>query len=136
MSLVSLPSVAKKSDFDFNRLADWSIFYFTDHLEVKSPPFHGDIYDSIQTGDSRIAIMSFRGSAKSSCVRCYILECIYEGRRVAKRVGLLSSYVKKVVYVSSTEDVAVETLDWIKEQIESNMDLQADYQGFTILKWN
>lgn len=136
MSLVSLPSVASKSDFDFNRLADWSIFYFTDHLEVKSPPFHGDIYDLIQEGHSRTAVMSFRGSAKSSCVRCYMLEAIFEGRRVAKRVGLLSSSVKKIMYVSSTYDIAVETLDWIKEQIETNVDLQNDYPKYVTIKSN
>lgn len=127
---------ARKLEVNFNRLADWSLFFFHDHLEVTSPEYHGEIYDLYQTGSNRVAVMAFRGSAKSSCNRCYILETIYEGARVAKRIGLLTSHVRKVMYLSSTYDIAVESLEWIKEQIEINEDLNSYYPGFKILRWN
>ena len=122
--------------YDRSRMAEWALYYVQDHIEVPSPAFHGEVYDKLEEGPLRLVIRAFRGSAKSSIARTYILKCIYDGDTVARWIGLKTPTVQKIMFISSSLDVAVESLEFIKNQIDDNLGLRDDYPNYTIMVWN
>lgn len=89
--------------------------YYTDKFVLDPADFHEDLINILQFVNDFIAILGFRGSAKSTILEAYALWCMLTGRS------------KYTVYIGSTEDKAKQSVMNIKAHIEGNEQLRKDF---------
>lgn len=82
----------------------------------KSPAFHFDLAELLAGPNRFNAFMVFRGAAKTTLLRAYILQRICYG---------LSN---TIMIVSATQDHSVLTLSWIRNQVERNKRVQEAFR--------
>lgn len=101
--------VAKHSFFHF------LMFYFQDHFELDPAFFHTDLIRSLDSDDVYIAVIGFRGSAKSTYIELFALWAMLTGRN------------RFIVMIGSTLEDAQMNLANIRSFVEDNEDLRADF---------
>lgn len=105
-------SICKKSFYHF------LMNYLEDDFELDPADFHKDMIDSLDSLDDvnrYIAILGFRGSAKSTILEAFALWSLING---------LHNFI---VYIRSTIDDAKMSLANIRNRIEENAELQRDF---------
>lgn len=105
-------AIARQSFYHF------LIHYLKDDFELKPAPFHKEMIDSLDSIDAvnkYIAIMGFRGSAKSTILEAFALWSMINGKH------------NFIVYIRSTIDDAKMSLANIRNRIEENTELQKDF---------
>lgn len=105
-------AVARQSFYHF------LITYLADDFELKPAPFHRDMIDSLDSIDDLnkyLAILGFRGSAKSTILEAFALWSMLNGKH------------NFIVYIRSTIDDAKMSLANIRNRIEENKALQEDF---------
>ena len=100
-------------------------FFFPHHLRLQSPPFHREIYETIESGNPRIAIAAPRGHAKSTVVDLVYL-CW----------AIVHKKARFVLLISDTYSQAVLFLEAVKAEFESNEELKAFYGTMVSGKWS
>lgn len=94
------------------------IHYIKDDFELKPANFHKEMIDSLDSIDAvnkYIAIMGFRGSAKSTILEAFALWSMINGKH------------NFIVYIRSTIDDAKMSLANIRNRIEENEQIQKDF---------
>ncbi len=92
--------------------------YLQDDFELEPAIFHREMIDTLDSLDSvnkYIAIMGFRGSAKSTILEAFALWSLINGKH------------NFIVYIRSTIDDAKMSLANIRNRIEENDDLRKDF---------
>lgn len=92
--------------------------YLEDDFELDPADFHKEMIDSLDSIDDvnrYIAIMGFRGSAKSTILEAFALWSMLNGKH------------NFIVYIRSTIDDAKMSLANIRNRIEENKELQQDF---------
>lgn len=105
-------ALAKRSFFHFLSL------YLRHRMELPPAEFHKemiDALDSIDDVNKYIAIMGFRGSAKSTILEAFALWSCLNGKH------------NFIIYIGATIDDAKLSLANIRDEIEQNADLRADF---------
>ncbi len=100
-------------------------FFFPHHLRLDSPPFHREIYETIESGNPRIAIAAPRGHAKST-----VVDLVYLCWAVVHKKA------KFVLLISDTYSQAVLFLEAVKAEFENNDELKAFYGTMVSGKWS
>lgn len=90
-------------------------FYLMESFELDPADFHKDIVETLESDDVYIAIIGFRGSAKSTFLEAFALWAMLTGRN------------EFIVYLGSTIDDAKMSIANIRDLIEENEDMQADF---------
>lgn len=95
--------------YDFRRFVD---DLFSDESEglqdkAKTPDFHVEMYNAYQQ-EKRVCVVCPRGHGKSSAARLYILHQILYKR------------VRYVTILGSSEDMAGQSLRWVRDQLTDN----------------
>ena len=106
------PDVALESFFHF------CMFYMQDRFELEPADFHKDILnslDSIDDMDRYLAIIGFRGSAKSTILEVFAIWSMLNGNH------------NFIVYIGATIDDAEMALANIRDEIEQNDMLRKDF---------
>lgn len=106
-------ALCKRSFFHF--LA----YYVRHRLQLPPPAFHADMVDALDSIDDvnkYIAIMGFRGSAKSTILEAFALWSMINGKH------------NFIIYMGATIDDAKLSLANIRDEIEQNADLRRDFQ--------
>jgi len=101
--------IAKDSFFHF--LA----FYFADMFELDPALFHTQLVESLESPDTYIAVIGFRGSAKSTYIELYALWAMLTGKN------------NFIVMIGSTLDDAKMNIANIRNMIEENTKLMNDF---------
>ena len=101
--------VAQKSFFHFLR------FYFHGMFELEPATFHTQLINTLESDDTYIAVIGFRGSAKSTFIELYALWAMLTGKN------------NFIVMIGSTLDDAKMNIANIRNMIEENMMLKADF---------
>jgi len=104
-------------------LATRSFFHFLSHylrhrFELPPAVFHKDMIDALDSIDDvnkYIAIMGFRGSAKSTILEAFALWSAINGKH------------NFIIYIGATIDDAKLSLANIRDEIEQNEELRADF---------
>jgi predicted phage terminase large subunit-like protein len=102
-------AVAKKSFFHF------MLFYMSDSFELPPADFHKEMVESLESDDIYIAILGFRGSAKSTIIEAYALWAMLTGKN------------NFIVYIGLTMDDSKKAVANIRSVVEQNKLLQADF---------
>lgn len=92
--------------------------YLDDEFELDPADFHKDMIDSLDSIDDMdryLAILGFRGSAKSTILEAFALWSMLNGKH------------NFIVYLRSTIDDAKMSLANIRNRIEENKELQEDF---------
>lgn len=89
--------------------------YYKKKLSLPPAVFHFRLIETLQHVNDFIAILGFRGSAKSTILEAYALWCMLTGRS------------QFTVYIGSTEDKAKSAVMNIKAEIEDNQLLRDDF---------
>lgn len=100
-------------------------FFFPHHLRLDSPPFHREIYETIESGNKRIIIAAPRGHAKST-----VVDLVYLCWAVVHKKA------KFVLLISDTYSQAALFLEAVKAEFESNDELKAFYGTLVSGKWS
>lgn len=93
-------------------------YYLEDEFELDPAPFHKEMVDALDSVDDvnrYIAIMGFRGSAKSTILEAFALWSLINGKH------------NFIVYLRSTIDDAKMSLANIRDRIEQNEELRQDF---------
>lgn len=98
------------------------VTYLPHYFTLKSADFHAELIDILQDWDTRfLAIVGFRGSAKSSLsTLALILWAALEGRS------------KFIIPVNETDDVVKLTIANLRQELEINKVLKADYGNMIV----
>lgn len=91
------------------------LIYYAHRFTVPSAPFHGVLVETLQDVNDFIAILGFRGSAKSTILEAYALWCMVTGR---------SPFT---VYIGQTKDKSSAAIMNIRAEIENNALLRSDF---------
>jgi predicted phage terminase large subunit-like protein len=83
-------------------------FFFPKTIRQSSPGFHQEMDDALDGPDRYVAMMLFRGAAKTTKLRIYL----------SKRVGFAIS--RTIVIVGKSQGHAIRTVEWMKRQVEYN----------------
>ena len=105
-------ALAKQSFYHFIML------YLQDDFELEPADFHKDMVDTLDSIDDLnkyIAILGFRGSAKSTILEAFALW------------SLINENHNFIIYIRSTIDDAKMSLANIRDRIEQNEELQRDF---------
>lgn len=102
-------AIAKESFYHF--LA----FYLFDSFELDPADFHKDIIDVLESDDVYIAILGFRGSAKSTFLEAFALW------------SMLTDKYNFIIYLGSTIDDSKMSIANIRNLIEENTHIQEDF---------
>ena len=100
-------------------------FFFPHHLRLDSPPFHREIYETIESGKKWIAIAAPRGHAKST-----VVDLVYLAWAIVHKKA------KFVLLISDTYSQAVLFLEAVKAEFEGNDELKAFYGSMVSGKWS
>lgn len=104
--------VTKQSFFHF------LVWYVADRFELEPADFHKDMInalDSVDDMDKYLAIIGFRGSAKSTILEAFAIWSMLNGKH------------NFIVYMGATIDDAKASLANIRNEIEENPDLRRDF---------
>ena len=82
--------------------------FFPNTVRLPSAPFHATVWKYLESSAPLVNIQMYRGSGKTTLLRLF----------VAKRLAYTVS--KTALYVGRSEEKAVQSLKWIKQQIEHN----------------
>jgi predicted phage terminase large subunit-like protein len=85
----------------------YSEFFFPRAIRQLSPPFHQAVWE-VMTNSRMSSFKIFRGGAKTTLAR------IFTSRRIAYGMG------HTILFISKSEDHAVESVVWLQEQVEFN----------------
>lgn len=105
--------LAKRHFYHFLRI------YLRHRMPLEPAGFHFDMIeslDSIDEVDKYLAILGFRGSAKSTLLEMFAIWSLLNGKH------------NLIVYIGSTIDASKMNLANIRDEIESNVMLRADFQ--------
>ena len=86
----------------------YSHFFFPKTVRQKSPQFHRDMWDALESADRYVSFMVFRGGAKTTLLRLYL------SKRVAYNVS------RTIIVVGKSQDHARRTVEWLMKQVEYN----------------
>jgi len=100
-------------------------FFFKNHLSLKTPDFHKEIYNLYESKHNRIAIAAPRGHAKST-----ITDLVYLAWEIVNKNRNF------VLIVSDTYSQAVMFLETLKAEFESNDKLIEYYGKLKTEKWS
>lgn len=93
-------------------------YYCSDEFELEPADFHQEMIDSLDSVDAMdkyLAILGFRGSAKSTILELFVLWSMINGKH------------NLIIYIRSTIDDAKMSLANIRDRIEQNDDMQKDF---------
>lgn len=102
-------AVAKDSFFHF------MMFYMSDSFELAPAEFHKEMVDTLESDDIYIAILGFRGSAKSTIIEAYALWAMLTGKN------------NFIIYIGLTMEDSKKAVANIRSVVESNPLLQTDF---------
>ena len=94
------------------------MYYFHDEFELDPADFHQEMIDSLDSVDAMnkyLAILGFRGSAKSTILELFVLWSMINGKH------------NLIIYIRSTIDDAKMSLANIRDRIEQNVQLRKDF---------
>ena len=86
----------------------YSHVFFPKTAREKSPVFHHDIDDALNGPNRYVAVMIFRGGAKTTKLRLYVSKLIAYG------------IAHTILYVSKSQDHARRSVEWLMTQVEYN----------------
>lgn len=86
----------------------FSHHFFPRTVRQDTPPFHREMWASLDSASRKVAFMVFRGGAKTTLLRLYL----------AKRVAYLIS--RTVLFVSKSQGHAIRSVRWFMRQVEYN----------------
>jgi predicted phage terminase large subunit-like protein len=89
--------------------------YYKHKIQLPPADFHRGLIETLQDVNDFIAILGFRGSAKSTILEAYALWCMITGRS------------KYTIYIGSTDTKSKQSVANIKAEIESNELLRKDF---------
>jgi hypothetical protein len=101
--------IAQQSFFHF------LMFYMQDQFELEPAVFHTELIETLEAPDPYIAVLGFRGSAKSTFVELYALWAMLTGKN------------EFIVMIGATLDDARMNLANIRDTVENNPMLQIDF---------
>ena len=82
--------------------------FFPNTVRLKSAPYHSKVWKYLHSSARMINIQMFRGSGKTTLLRLFIAK------------GLAYNMFRTAIYVGRSEEKTIQSLDWIKQQIEHN----------------
>ena len=97
--------------------------FFPEAARQKSAPFHDQVWRLLESSSRQVNIQMYRGSAKTTKLRMFI----------AKRIAYGLS--RTVMYVGLSQDKAVQSVAWIRKQIEHNRKFAEVFQLSPGSKW-
>lgn len=100
-------------------------FFFKNHLSLKTPDFHKEIYSLYENKENRIAIAAPRGHAKST-----ITDLVYLAWEIVRKKRNF------ILIVSDTYSQAVMFLETLKSEFEANDRLKGFYGELKSDKWS
>ena len=106
--------------------ADGELFekeFFPETVRQPSALFHSEVWKLLESSARLVNIQMFRGSAKTTKLR------IFTAKRIA--YGL----ARTVMYVGLSQDKAVQSVSWIRQQIEHNRKFADTFQLTKGSKW-
>jgi phage terminase large subunit-like protein len=112
LAMVSPPvrrEIAQQSFFHF------LLFYMQDQFELEPATFHTRLIETLEAPDPYIAVLGFRGSAKSTFVELYALWAMLTGKN------------EFIVMIGATLDDARMNLANIRDTVETNPMLMMDF---------
>ena len=87
----------------------YSQFFFPATARQGTPEMHREAWAELDSTANRfVALKMFRGSAKTTLLR------LFTSKRVAYGISHL------ILYIGANEGLAVESLSWLKRQVEHN----------------
>jgi len=87
----------------------FSRFFFPKTYRQPSPPFHEDIWNTLEgAGNRYVSVQVFRDGAKTTLLRTF----------TAKRIAYGLAHT--ILYIGKSEDHAIRSVQWIKNQVEKN----------------
>jgi hypothetical protein len=109
------------------RGAEDSIFFsetfFPQTVGMRSPPFHQNVWDDLESDNRLVNLLVFRGGAKTSVARLF----------TAKRMAY--SLSQTIFYVSKSGDHAVRSSLWLRNAVEHNKKFANTYNLSVGSKW-
>jgi hypothetical protein len=100
-------SIAEAVDLGAEDGAFYARYFFPRAVRQETPKFHNDVWDLL-SNNRYASIKIFRGGAKTTLARQYT------SRRIA--YGMAHT----VLFISKSEEHAIESVIWLKEQVEYN----------------
>lgn len=88
-----------------------------------TPPFHSRIWKRLDSNNRMVSILVFRGGAKTSLLRIY----------TAKRIAYALS--RTILYIGKSESHAIRSVNWLKNQVETNVPFSHTYGLKPGSKW-
>ena len=97
--------------------------FFPNTIRQESPPFHKDVDMKLESSARLVNIQMFRGSGKTTKLRMFM----------AKRIAYGIS--RTIMYVGLSQDKAIQSVSWLRSQIETNRKFAETYQLVPGQKW-
>ncbi len=128
LDLIEAPQVKQPSLDELIELCavDNDLFgstFFPKTARQKSPPFHKEIWELLESNHRLVNLQVFRGGAKTSILRMY----------TAKRIAY--HFAHTILYVGKSEGHATRSVKWLRRQIEFNKPFAQAYQLKPGSKW-
>lgn len=89
--------------------------YYQHKVTIEPAVFHEPLINTLQYINDFIAVLGFRGSAKSTILEAYALWCMLTGRS------------KYTIYIGQTDEKARQNVMNIKNELETNVLIQQDF---------
>ena len=86
----------------------YSHFFFPKTVRQRSPQFHRDMWEALESKDRYVSFMVFRGGAKTTTLRLYL------SKRIAFGVS------RTIIIVGKSQDHSRRTVEWLMKQVEYN----------------
>lgn len=86
----------------------FSRVFFPKAFRQPSPDFHRNVWDALEGPDRFVSLQIYRGAAKTTTLRAF----------TAKRISYGLSHT--IMYVGKSEDHAINSIRWLKNNVEKN----------------
>ena len=97
--------------------------FFPETVRQESAPFHSKVWEMLESSARLVNIQMFRGSGKTTTLRLFM----------AKRIAYGIS--RTIMYIGRSQDKAIQSLVWLRRQIEHNKKLKTVYSLAPGSKW-
>ena len=97
--------------------------FFPDTVRQTSAPFHKEVWRNLESSARLVNEQLYRGSGKTTKLRLYM----------AKRIAY--GLARTIMYVGLSQDKAVQSVAWLRRQIEHNRKFSDVYQLTKGSKW-
>ena len=97
--------------------------FFPETVRQESALFHSKVWEMLESSARLVNIQMFRGSGKTTTLRLFM----------AKRIAYGIS--RTIMYIGRSQDKAIQSLVWLRRQIEHNKKLKTVYSLAPGSKW-